>query len=144
MIMLSMRATAKYFWLVTALFVAQVLLGIMTADYAVEGQGLDGISLAEYVPTPVTRSRHTQSWFDGLRRRGWRPDFTSLLFCCQEATLKYQAWSRIPVRQPVRDCGWRACGQWAAVQSVHYELDTNHWFGRQGCEEVDLGRVWQV
>ncbi|MGA7151861.1 MAG: nitric-oxide reductase large subunit, partial [Pseudolabrys sp.] len=26
----SMRATAKYFWLVTALFVAQVLLGIMT------------------------------------------------------------------------------------------------------------------
>jgi nitric oxide reductase subunit B len=35
----SMRATAKYFFVVTALFFAQVLLGIVTAHYAVEGQG---------------------------------------------------------------------------------------------------------
>src|SRR6478752_4386442 len=33
----SMRATAKYFFVVTALFFAQVVLGIVTAHYAVEG-----------------------------------------------------------------------------------------------------------
>ncbi|MEQ8510767.1 MAG: hypothetical protein RIB43_17325 [Rhodospirillaceae bacterium] len=33
----SMMATAKYFWVVSALFLVQILLGIVTAHYAVEG-----------------------------------------------------------------------------------------------------------
>jgi len=37
---LSMRATAKYFWVVIALFLTQILLGAMTAHYQVEGQEL--------------------------------------------------------------------------------------------------------
>lgn len=56
----SMRATAKYFWLVCALFVTQVLLGIVTAHYAVEGQGLYGLPFVEYLPYTVTRTWHTQ------------------------------------------------------------------------------------
>jgi nitric oxide reductase subunit B len=56
----SMRATAKYFWVVCALFVGQVLLGIVTAHYAVEGQGLYGLPFAEYLPYAVTRTWHTQ------------------------------------------------------------------------------------
>ena len=56
----SMRATAKYFFVVTALFFAQVLLGIVTAHYAVEGQGLYGLPMAEYFPYAVTRTWHTQ------------------------------------------------------------------------------------
>ena len=34
----SMRATAKYFWVVMALFLVQILLGAITAHYQVEGQ----------------------------------------------------------------------------------------------------------
>ena len=34
----SMRATAKYFWVVIALFLVQILLGATTAHYQVEGQ----------------------------------------------------------------------------------------------------------
>src|SRR5690606_19818415 len=34
----SMRATSKYFWLVCALFLVQILLGATTAHYQVEGQ----------------------------------------------------------------------------------------------------------
>ena len=56
----SMRATAKYFWLVLAMFGAQVLLGIVTAHYQVEGQGLYGLPFAEYLPYAVTRTWHTQ------------------------------------------------------------------------------------
>ena len=55
-----MRATAKYFFVVTAMFFAQVLLGIVTAHYAVEGQGLYGLPMAEYFPYAVTRTWHTQ------------------------------------------------------------------------------------
>lgn len=39
----SMRATLKYFWVVTALMVVQVGLGAVTAHYGVEGSGFYGI-----------------------------------------------------------------------------------------------------
>ena len=54
-----MKATAKYFWVVTALIVVQIILGGITAHYAVEGQGFYGIPLAEYLPYAVTRTWHT-------------------------------------------------------------------------------------
>jgi len=47
----SMRATAKYFWVVCALFLVQVMLGIVTAHYAVEGQGLYGLPFT--VSSPI-------------------------------------------------------------------------------------------
>ena len=56
----SMKATAKYFWVVTALFVVQIVLGGITAHYAVEGQGFYGIPLAQLLPYSVTRSWHLQ------------------------------------------------------------------------------------
>lgn len=55
-----MRATAKYFWLVVALFSVQILLGILTAHYAVEGQGLYGLPFVDYLPYAVSRTWHTQ------------------------------------------------------------------------------------
>ncbi|MBQ0724527.1 MAG: cbb3-type cytochrome c oxidase subunit I, partial [Cycloclasticus sp.] len=56
----SMRATAKYFWTVLALFALQIILGVITAHYAVEGQELYGIPLADYLPYSVSRTWHTQ------------------------------------------------------------------------------------
>jgi len=50
----------KYFWVVIALFAAQVLLGIVTAHYQVEGQGLYGLPFTETLPYAVTRTWHTQ------------------------------------------------------------------------------------
>lgn len=40
----SMRATLKYFWVVAALIIAQVVLGAVTAHYGVEGDGFYGIA----------------------------------------------------------------------------------------------------
>ena len=40
----SMKATAKYFWLVIALFLTQILLGAITAHYQVEGQEAYGFA----------------------------------------------------------------------------------------------------
>ena len=54
------RYRAGIFMVVVALFVAQVVLGIVTAHYAVEGQGLYGLPLSDYFPYSVTRTWHTQ------------------------------------------------------------------------------------
>src|SRR5258707_568315 len=56
----SMRATLKYFWVVAALIVAQVLFGVVTAHYGVEGNGFYGIPLAQWLPYSVARTWHTQ------------------------------------------------------------------------------------
>ena len=68
----SMRATAKYFWLVIALFLTQILLGAITAHYQVEGQEAYGFALSNYPAlfadaAPGTRS----SRCCGSRPRGW-------------------------------------------------------------------------
>jgi nitric oxide reductase subunit B len=85
-----MRATAKYFWVVCALFVGQVLLGIVTAHYAVEGQGLYGLPFAEYLPYDHPHmahaargavDRHGMAGDRALCRadaRGTRPQFQRL------------------------------------------------------------------
>jgi nitric oxide reductase subunit B len=140
----SMRATAKYFWVVCALFVGQVLLGIVTAHYAVEGQGLYGLPFAEYLPYAVTRTWHTQlavlwiatAWLaTGLyvapmlggrdpkfQRFGVNFLFISLLIIVVGSFV----------------------GEWAAVHRFFSDLTMNFWFGHQGYEYVDLGRFWQI
>ena len=56
----SMRASAKYFWLVIALFLTQILLGAITAHYQVEGQEAYGFQLANVLPYSLSRTWHTQ------------------------------------------------------------------------------------
>ncbi|MBP6798699.1 MAG: nitric-oxide reductase large subunit, partial [Luteimonas sp.] len=56
----SMRATGKYFWVVMALFLVQILLGATTAHYQVEGQDAYGFALSEILPYSLTRTWHTQ------------------------------------------------------------------------------------
>jgi len=139
----SMRATVKYFWVVTALIVAQVLLGAITAHYSVEGTGLYGIPLAQWLPYSVTRTWHLQlgifwiatAWlatgfFIAPAVAGYEPPYQRLgvnvLFACLLIIV----------------VGSMA-GEWLAVQQ-RLGFSLNFWFGHQGYEYVDLGRFWQV
>lgn len=139
----SMKATLKYFWVVTALIVVQVLLGATTAHYGVEGTALFGFPLAEFLPYSLTRTYHVQlgifwiatSWlatglFIAPAVSGVEPKFQKLgvnfLFIC---LLIIVAGSML--------------GQWFGVmQQLGFEA--NFWFGHQGYEYVDLGRFWQI
>lgn len=56
----SQKATFKYFFVVAALFVAQIGLGAVTAHYGVEGSGFYGIPLDQVLPYAVVRTWHTQ------------------------------------------------------------------------------------
>ncbi|WP_129645469.1 nitric-oxide reductase large subunit [Peristeroidobacter agariperforans] len=139
----SMKATAKYFWLVVALFLTQILLGAITAHYQVEGQEAYGFALANYLPYSLSRTWHTQlavlwiatAWLGmGLyiapAISGHEPKYqrfgVNFLFTCL-IIIVVGAFA----------------GQWFAVMQK-LGLDYNFWFGHQGWEYVDLGRFWQI
>ncbi|MBV9240821.1 MAG: cbb3-type cytochrome c oxidase subunit I, partial [Acidobacteria bacterium] len=56
----SQKAVVKYFVVVSLLFVLQIIVGIITAHYGVEGDGFYGIPLANFLPYVVTRTWHVQ------------------------------------------------------------------------------------
>jgi len=139
----SMKATAKYFWLVIALFLTQILLGAITAHYQVEGQEAYGFALSNYLPYSLSRTWHTQlavlwiatAWlgmglYIGPAISGHEPKFQRLgvnvLFTCL-LIIVVGAFT----------------GQWLAVMQK-LGLAKNFWFGHQGWEYVDLGRFWQI
>ncbi len=139
----SMRATLKYFWTVVALLLAQVLFGILTAHYSVEGWGFFGIPLAQYLPYAVVRTWHVQlgifwiatAWlatglFVAPAVSGYEPKWQKL-----GVNLLYIALLFIVVGSMT--------GQWLSIQQK-MGLGTSFWFGHQGYEYVDLGRFWQI
>lgn len=140
----SMRATVKYFWLVTAMFVVQVLLGMVTAHYAVEGQGIYGLPFAEYIPYAVTRTWHTQlsvlwiatAWLATGLYVG--PLLSRHEPAYQKFGVNFLFYSLILI------VVGSFAGEWAAVHRLIDNMTVNFWFGHQGYEFVDLGRFWQI
>jgi nitric oxide reductase subunit B len=140
----SMRATAKYFWTVTTLIVVQILLGILTAHYQVEGQGLYGLPLVDYLPYAVSRTWHTQlavlwiatSWLAaGL--------YVSPLLSGHEPKFQRFGVNFLFLSLLLIVVG-SFTGQWLAVHGFIADGKINFWFGHQGYEYVDLGRFWQI
>ena len=138
----SMKATAKYFWVVLALFLVQILLGAMTAHYQVEGQELYGFQLADVLPYSLTRTWHTQLavlWI----ATAW---LGTGLYIAPAISGHEPKWQRLGVNflwvcLLVIVVGSFA-GQWLAVMQK-LGLENNFWFGHQGWEYADLGRFWQ-
>jgi len=139
----SMKATLKYFWIVTALILVQISMGVITAHYGVEGQGFYGIPLSQILPYSITRTWHIQlaifwiatSWLaTGLYLApaisGREPKFQKL-----GVNLLFGALLVIVVGSLL--------GQWMGVMQKLNLVD-NFWFGHQGYEYVDLGRFWQL
>jgi nitric oxide reductase subunit B len=138
----SMQATLKYFWVVAALIVAQVVLGAVTAHYGVEGEGFYGIPLSEWLPYSVTRTWHTQlaifwiatAWLatglfiapavSGYEPAGQKLGVDFLFFCLLIIVVG------------------SLFGTWYGTRQA-MSNEVNYWFGHQGLEYVDLGRFWQ-
>lgn len=139
----SQMATVKYFWVVSALLLVQVIMGIITAHYGVEGQAFYGIPLADWLPYSVSRTWHVQiaifwiatSWLaTGLYYApaisGIEPKFQKL-----GVNFLFLALLIIVVGS--------LAGQWMGVMQKLGFVE-NFWFGHQGYEYVDLGRFWQI
>jgi nitric oxide reductase subunit B len=139
----SQRAIVKYFWVVSALLLVQVLLGVITAHYGVEGQAFYGLPLSDVLPYSISRTWHVQiaifwiatSWLaTGLYYApaisGYEPKYQKL-----GVNFLFIALLIIVVGSLL--------GQWLGVMQK-LGLITNFWFGHQGYEYVDLGRFWQI
>jgi nitric oxide reductase subunit B len=139
----SMKATLKYFWIVTGLIIVQVLFGVITAHYGVEGNGFYGLKLDVLIPYAVSRTWHVQlgifwiatSWLaTGLyiapAVSGVEPKFQRL-----GVNFLFIALLIIVVGS--------LAGEWMGVMQK-LGLTQNFWFGHQGYEYVDLGRFWQL
>lgn len=139
----SMKATLKYFWVVTALILVQILMGVVTAHYGVEGLGFYGLPLADVLPYSISRTWHIQlaifwiatSWlatglFIAPAISGKEPKYQKL-----GVNFLFIALLVIVVGSLV--------GQWMGVMQK-LGLVQNFYFGHQGYEYVDLGRFWQA
>jgi nitric oxide reductase subunit B len=139
----SMRAVGKYFWVVAALFVAQVGLGGVTAHYAVEGQSFYGFNLADVLPYSLTRTWHTQLGVLWIAT-AWLATGLFIAPAISGHEPKFQRFgvNFLFVALLVIVVGAFA-GQWFAVMQK-MGLGANFWFGHQGYEYTDIGRFWQA
>jgi len=139
----SMAATLKYFWIVTALIVVQVLTGVITAHYGVEGKGFFGFPLDNILPYSISRTWHVQlaifwiatAWlatglFIAPAVSGYEPKFQRL-----GVNVLFGALLIVVIGS--------LAGEWMGVMQK-LGLVQNFYFGHQGYEYVDLGRFWQI
>ena len=139
----SQYATRWFFWVVAGMILVQMLLGVVTAHYGVEGDGFYGIPLSRWLPYSVTRTWHVQlgvlwiatSWLgaglfigpliSGKEPKGQKP----LVFVLLGALVVVVAGSM--------------AGQYLSIANRMSDA-TAFYLGHQGYEYVDLGRVWQI
>lgn len=139
----SMKATRKYFFAVVGLILLQIGMGIVTAHYAVEGQTMFGLPLAQLLPYVVSRTVHTQvgifwiatAWLaTGLyiapMLGGREPKL-------QKLGVDVLFWALIAIVVGSTATGWLGTLQKNGV-------DYSFWIGNQGLEFTSMGRVWQI
>ena len=140
----SQKASIIYFWVAAGLFLLQMALGVIIAHYGVEGQAFYGIPIAKWIPYAIARTWHTQlgifwiatSWlaaglFIAPVISGFEPKF-------QKAGVLGLLGALVVVVLG------SMTGEWLSVMG--YLNNGNSWFyfGHQGYEYVDLGRIWQI
>lgn len=138
----SMKATRKYFFVVVGLMLLQIAMGVITAHYAVEGQALFGIPLAEVLPYVASRTIHTQvgifwiatAWLaTGLYIApllgGKEPKF-------QKLGVDFLFYALVAIVLGSTLTGWLGTLQ-------RNGTDYAFWLGNQGLEFTSMGRVWQ-
>ncbi|WP_353151872.1 nitric-oxide reductase large subunit [Pollutimonas bauzanensis] len=140
----SQRALGKYLFLVVALFVAQVLLGGLTAHYTVEGQTFYGINISEWLPYSLTRTWHLQTalfWIASgflaaglflapVINGGKDPKYQKL-----GVNILFWALVVLVVGSYI--------GNFLAIKHI-MPAKLNFWLGHQGYEYLELGRIWQI
>jgi nitric oxide reductase subunit B len=139
----SQIATVKYFWVVSALILAQMLLGVIVAHYGVEGDGFYGFPLSEWLPYSVARTWHVQIGLFWIAT-AWLAAglFIGPLVSEQEPKGQRLGVNVLFGALLVVVVGSLA-GEWLSVHNYMTDAVSFYW-GHQGYEYVELGRVWQI
>ncbi|MCU7525422.1 MAG: nitric-oxide reductase large subunit [Ignavibacteria bacterium] len=139
----SQLAVVKYFWTVAGLFLLQILMGVISAHYGVEGNKFYGFDIAKILPYSVVRTWHTQlgifwiatAWLaaglyispavSGVEPKGQRLGVNILFGALVVVVLGSMA------------------GEWMSIMGL---MPDKFWFffGHSGYEYIDLGRFFQI
>ncbi len=138
----SQRATVKYFYTVGLIIVLQIITGIIAAHYGVEGNMFYGIPLGDWFPYSLARTWHIQlglfwiatAWlgaglFIGPLVSGEEPKFQRL-----GVNILYGALLVVVAGS--------LAGEWLSIMNK-MSPEMSFFWGHQGYEYIDLGRVWQ-
>jgi nitric oxide reductase subunit B len=140
----SQRAVVKYFWVVSALVLVQILLGVVTAHYGVEGSAFYGIPIAQFLPYAVARTWHVQLGIFWIAT-AW---LAAGLYMGPAVSGVEPKWQRAGVNLLfgallVVVLGSMA-GQWLSVKQMLGSGTAWFYLGHSGYEYIDLGRLWQI
>jgi len=138
----SQQATAKYFVVVALLFLAQVLVGGMTAHYRADSAGFYGLDLSRLLPSNLVRTWHLQLaifWIATAYVAGGillAPAIGGKEVRGQTTGVNILFWALVLVV---------AGSMFGELFGINQKLG-NLWFwlGHQGWEYLDLGRAWQA
>ena len=138
----SQRSTAKWFLLVPGLLLLQALAGVVLAHYYADRSSFFGIDLREVLPFSVVKAWHLQlaiAWIAAA----W---MGAGLFLApivggreprRQRLLANALWAAVVVVVL-----GAAVGLWLGVRGDLGDLSL--WFGNQGLEYIQLGRVFQI
>ena len=139
----SMRATLKYIWIVSLLILVQMVAGVITAHYGVEGGGFFGLPLDLILPQAISRSWHVQLAIFWIAT-SWPATGLYIAPAVSGQEPKYQRLgvNVLFIALLIVVLGSLA-GQWFGVMQK-LGLVENFYFGHQGYEYLELGRFWQA
>jgi nitric oxide reductase subunit B len=138
----SQRKTGKYFLVVAAVLLLQILVGVLMAHYYTEREAFYGLPIDEYLPFSFLRAVHIQtpivwigiSWIGGAL-------FLAPAIAGREA--KYQGiLVDVLFYVTVLIVVGALVGNYFGLMGV---IDEGwFWFGNQGLSYIELGRAWQI
>lgn len=139
----SQRATLKYFFVVSALILVQIIVGVITAHYGVEGSGFYGIPLSKWLPYVLTRTWHVQLGIFWIAT-AW---LAAGLYVAPSVSRVEMKGQRFGVNVLFGALLVVVVGSLIGeLLSINHKLSGDAWFyfGHQGYEYIDLGRAWQI
>lgn len=140
----SQRIALVYFAVVVALFLAQLVMGVVTAHFGVEGDGFYGIPLGEWMPYVLTRTFHTQLGIFWIAT-AWLGAGLFVAPSIGGGEPRFQrVGSIVLLLALVVVVVGSMAGQWMSVMHRFADDTKRFYFGHSGYEYIDLGRAFQI
>ncbi len=140
----SMKSLWKYWSVVVVLFILQIGLGGILAHYTVEGQDFYGFPLSKFLPYTLARTWHIQIALFWIATSFLAAGLFIAPIINGGKDPKYQRFGVNFLFGALLVVVFGSLtGEALAIHQL-LDFDLSFWFGHQGYEYVDLGRVWQV
>ena len=138
----SQTSIYPYFIVVVLLFLFQTIFGVVTAHYVVEAGGFFVFDIRNILPYSITRSWHLQLSIFWIAT-AWLAAGMFMAPMLSKHEPKGQHWLvKILFVAILIVAVGSITGEWLGIKNMLGNVW--FWFGHQGWEYLELGRVWQI